>query len=119
MRGGLYAVVVWAALAGAVAAGGFVTGLDAVPLMDGLTEDASAALVFDTPDGRIVEARATGPVRRAAVRTFYAAALPQLGWRRRSDLLYLREGERLTITLVGGDGDLAVVFALRPDAPSP
>ena len=57
----------------------FVAGIDDLPLAPGL-EEAPGAVVFDKPDGRIVEADAGGRVPAAAVRAFYRAVLPAFGW---------------------------------------
>ena len=59
----------------------FVAGLEDLPLMPGLDAVREAGVWFDTPQGRIVEAYATGPVTRGAIEAFYAETLPQLGWR--------------------------------------
>ena len=93
----------------------FVGGIEDLPLMAGLVEDAAAGLVFDKPEGRIVEAVAAGPLERAAVDAFYAAALAQLGWRPSGDGAYTREGEALRITVSGEDGAVSVQFSLTPD----
>jgi len=93
----------------------FVAGIGDLPLMSGLSEVAGAGIVFDTPAGRIVEAYAEGALERTAVARFYAATLPQLGWRARGDNIYVREGERLGLVFLGGDGDLIVRFTLEPD----
>ena len=96
-------------------AGGFVAGIEDLPLMAGLVEDSAAALVFDKPEGRIVEALARGPLERAAVKAFYAATLAELGWRPSDDGSYTREGEALRITISGEDGAVTVHFSLTPD----
>src|SRR3546814_3202631 len=83
------------------AAEAFLSVADDIPLMSGLTENTDAATVFDKPAGRIVTAEAGGPVTIAAVRAFYAATLPQLGWlpdgdnRWRPDAEQDRKGKRL------------------------
>ena len=61
--------------------GAFVEGIDDLPLMPGLVGMADQSLVFDKPDGRIVQAVATGRVQASAVRSFYADTAPQLGWK--------------------------------------
>ncbi len=94
---------------------GFVGGIEDLPLMAGLVEDAAAGLVFDKPEGRIVEAVATGTLERAAVDAFYAATLAELGWRPSGDGAYKREGEALRITVSGEDGAVTVHFSLIPD----
>ena len=92
----------------------FVAGTEDVPLMPGLAPVAGSALAFDKPQGRIVEAQASGKVTRAAVHQFYAATLPQLGWKPAGADAWRREGETLRLDFHGRDGDLAVGFTLSP-----
>lgn len=100
--------------AGAAAA--FLSVIDDVPLMAGLAERRERALVFDKPEGRIVETVAEGRLTRAQVLNFYAATLPQLGWAVRGDGRFLREGEELALSFAAGpSGTLSVRFALSPD----
>jgi len=101
--------------AGAVrAADAFVTGTEDLPLMPGLAPVAGAGLVFDTPQGRIVEAYAKGSSGREAVLDFYAASLPQLGWQALGRTSYRREGETLRLELYPEGGALTVRFYLSP-----
>jgi hypothetical protein len=93
----------------------FVAEIPDLPLMPGLEEVPDAAVVFDKPAGRIVEAYAEGAVTRAAVAAFYARTLPQLGWRALGPEGYSREGERLSVVLLGVDGDLVVRFTIEPE----
>ncbi len=84
--------------------------------MGGLIEDGDAGLgVPDKPEGRIVEAYATGEATASAVRAFYAATLVQLGWQPTDDGAYLRDNETLLITISGVDGALIVQFSLSPN----
>jgi hypothetical protein len=92
----------------------FVAGTEDVPLMPGLTPVAGSALAFDKPQGRIVEAQASGNVTRAAAHQFYAASLPQLGWKPAGANAWRREGETLRLDFHGRDGDLTVGFTLSP-----
>ena len=86
--------------------------------MPGLEEDAAGRMVFDTAAGRIVEAYASGAVSRAQVLDFYAATLPQLGWRREGETAFLREDEILVLEFSAGKAGpapaLTVRFALSP-----
>ncbi len=93
---------------------GFVSGVEDLPLMAGLTEDTVAGLVFDKPSGRIVEAFASGAVSRDAVIGFYAETLPQLGCRPAGDTAFAREDELLRRESSGEDGALTVRFSLSP-----
>ncbi len=96
----------------------FVGGIEDLPLMPGLEEDAAGRMVFDTAAGRIVEAYASGAVSRAQVLDFYAATLPQLGWRREGETAFLREDEMLVLEFSAGKAGpapaLTVRFALSP-----
>ncbi len=78
-------------------ASAFVTTIEDLPLMPGLSEDVAAGVAFDSPAGRIVEAYATGNVDRSRVLEFYAAALPQLGWRQDGAGVFVREHEILKV----------------------
>ena len=112
----------WADVPAADAAGqgtvAFVGGIEDLPLMPGLEEDAAGRMVFDTAAGRIVEAYASGAVSRAQVLDFYAATLPQLGWRREGEAAFLREDEILVLEFSAGKAGpapaLTVRFALSP-----
>ncbi|HYB58235.1 MAG TPA: hypothetical protein VEK12_18910 [Alphaproteobacteria bacterium] len=96
------------------AAEAFVTGTEDVPLMPGLAIVDGAGVVFDTPQGRIVEAYAKGKAQRDAVLDFYAATLPQLGWQALSRTSYRREGEILRLELYEEGGGLTLRFYLSP-----
>jgi hypothetical protein len=125
LSAGLISVLTLALMLGApalsqeapVPAGGFVPGVADLPLMEGLEADPNATLVFDKPEGRIVEAAATGAVSPEAVIAFYAATLPQLGWLREGPALYTREGEVLRITIEPAPrpgAPLRLIFAIEP-----
>lgn len=92
----------------------FVAGTEDVPLMPGLAPLDGSSLVFDKPQGRIVEAQAAGRVNRSAVRAFYAQTLPQLGWTATGANAWRREDEVLRLDFKGHDGDLTVGFTLSP-----
>ncbi len=96
----------------------FVAGTEDVPLMPGLQPVATGALIFDKPEGRIVEAETRGKLARGTVQAFYAAALPQLGWIAAGANRWRREGEILRLDFRGRDGDLIVGFTLSPQRES-
>ena len=93
---------------------GFLAGTEDVPLMPGLHNEPNTLVVFDKPQGRIVEAEARGKVTRAAVEKFYAASLPELGWKADGLDGWQRDEEELRIDFKGHDGDLRVAFSLAP-----
>jgi len=100
--------------AAAARADSFVAGTEDVPLMQGLVPVESGALVFDKPEGRIVEAQAHGKLERGAVRDFYRSTLPQLGWKALAGNAWRREEEMLRVEIRGRDGDVTVGFTLSP-----
>jgi len=106
-----------AGTAGAADGAGFVKGIDDLPLMAGLVEEPGSALVFDSPSGRIVETEAAGAVSRAEVLAFYAATLPELGWRRQGETAFARERETLRLEIAETAGGVVVRFVLAPAAP--
>ncbi|MDA1090808.1 MAG: hypothetical protein O3A85_10925 [Proteobacteria bacterium] len=122
------AAIVIALLAGAVAAipagpslaqeaGLFFKDIDDLPLMPGLVEDAGSGTTFDSAQGRLVEAYATGPVSEGEVMAFYDKTLPQLGWQRIDVGVFRRESEILKLEFPGGPGaatPLTVGFRLMP-----
>lgn len=110
----LFLIVGLIVLAAAGRAEQFLAGLEDVPVMPGIEVVGNAGVAFDSPAGRIVEAYAAGAVTRDAVRSYYRSTLPQLGWTRTGPLVFSREGERLTIELLGQSATLTVRFELGP-----
>jgi hypothetical protein len=92
----------------------FVAGTEDLPLMPGLKPLANSNVIFDKPEGRIVEARAMGATTRAKVEAFYAASLPALGWKPAGRDQWQRDAERLKIDFADTKGELAVGFTLSP-----
>lgn len=98
------------------AGGGFLSGAEDVPLPPPLSEAPSSGMVFDSPQGRIVDADATGDMTEAELIAFYAQTLPQLGWTRISDTEYRSETETLRLTLrPGKKSGLTVHYNLTPN----
>jgi hypothetical protein len=98
----------------AFAEGNFVPGTEDLPLMPGLAAVAGSEIVFDKPEGRIVEAQASGKVKRDAVQKFYGDTLPGLGWTASGPQRWRREAEALAIDIKGRDGAVTVGFTLTP-----
>ena len=82
-----------------------MSGFEDLPLMDGLKQSEDAAVSFDSPGGRILEAYAQSErIEKQKVMEFYDKTLPQLGWTRlkKKKNSYTREGEELTISVDDG-----------------
>ncbi len=104
-----------ALVVGALVADAFVDGFDDLPLMPSLRQDPGGTVVFDSPYGRVAEARASGPATAAAILDFYRSVLPQMGWR--PDATpghWRREGETLTIDITPAGGASSVRFQVAP-----
>lgn len=105
--------------------GALLDDLD-LPLMDGLVENREAALLFDSPDGRIINAEASGALKANEVNNFYRMVLPSLGWKMNISksncedgaqycLFADREKESLTLNVIENTSGLKVLFALSPN----
>ena len=94
--------------------GGFLAAIQDVPLMAELTEDRAAALDFDKPDGRLIEAYAYGAVSVEDASGFYLAVMPEFGWQIVEGLVFSREGEMLRIEFITEKRSLVVRFVLSP-----
>ena len=87
---------------------------------DGRIERAGrCGVVFDKPDGRIIERYASGPLTADSVYAFYSETLPQLGWQARPDkrakhLVFEREGESLDIEFKKVGSELVARFSVAP-----
>jgi hypothetical protein len=115
-RGAAACVAIFTAFipTGAEATDGFLSRLEDLPLVPGLSEDTRAGVSFDTADGRIVEAFARGKLTERQVLDFYRETLPQLGWTPESPTEYRRGGERLRIALTPDAQGLVVRYSLSP-----
>ena len=96
---------------------GFFRGAEDLPLMPGMTEMEGDGVVFDQPEGRVVQVTAQAPMGSGgAVAAFYEQTLPQFGWQKEgAGNAYVRDKERLTIEYgaVTG-GPLPVRFTIKP-----
>ncbi len=108
-------LVALAAPLAAAADRAFLTAIDDLPLAPGLIENPSAGVMFDTPQGRIVEAIADGATTAEAVSAFYIETLPELGWTQRTASAFAREDELLRLDMQPGGRGLVVRFMLQPE----
>jgi hypothetical protein len=98
----------------------FIKDIEDLPLMPGLEEEVGSGTAFDTAQGRLVVAYATGHVSEGGVMAFYEKTLPQLGWRQVDIGVFQRENEILKLEFPGGPGaapPLTVGFRLMPAVP--
>jgi hypothetical protein len=101
----LLLITVFSLNAHAVGSPQFFSSIPDMPLMDGLTELTDQTIVFDKPEGRIVESVALIDGQAPdSVLQFYDETLPQLGWTRIADLSFRRENEVLKMSVEGNEG---------------
>ena len=112
---GLVMAVMPIALEHPVAQAVFFSNVEDLPLMSGLREVVDEGMVFDKPEGRIVEAIAIGAVSREAIATFYNTTLPELGWQQNGSDTFSRSGEVLRYRLGVVDGETSIRFSIAPD----
>ncbi len=94
----------------------YLSAANDLPLAEGLVEAKEKATIFDSPIGRIVTAYAHGNLAIAAVRDFYAASLPQLGWEETENGNWRRQGQSLKIDILGPEkGPVDVTFTLSSE----
>ena len=114
---GLGLALAWGA--SQVIAGSFLGEIDDLPLMPGLTPLQNTGVVFDSPQGRIVEVYTAGKVTRPEVISFYAESLPQLGWVVQDvgneGAAWRRENEVLRLMFSGTGPIVTVHFSLAPE----
>jgi hypothetical protein len=93
----------------------FLQDINDIPLMPGLYEVPEEGVVFDKPEGRIVEAEAaTDSIQGVDIIEFYSSALPQLGWVPEGPDSFVRQGERLRITVGERGAGRTVHFTVMP-----
>jgi hypothetical protein len=92
----------------------FLSVIEDIPLMPGLVEDETRAIVFDAAQGRLAETYAQGRLSAKAVREFYGETLPALGWHEEGESRWIREGEALTLEIRDGPNGIDARFSLSP-----
>lgn len=104
----------------AASAKGFSSAIEDLPIMDGMSEKTDKIVVFDTPEGRIVETTLETSRGNIQVFTYYRQTLQQLGWVSigGSDKAFRRENEMMTIDMYENPetGTYDVTFKIAPHA---
>ena len=98
----LFAFLFLSFITAAQAATQYSAAIEDLPLMPDMTEDKSSVVIFDAPEGRIIETNAKTGSGAAEVSAWYNAALPPLGWQPTSALSFRRDREKLVINIDKG-----------------
>jgi len=99
----------------------FVDELENVPLPTSFIQNKEKSLVFDTPEGRIIEIYTKGRGDKQSVIDFYTESMPNLGWKIAKNhnskvaLRYIKDGEKLDIKISNAEKyNLNLTFELSP-----
>jgi hypothetical protein len=95
----------------------FLSNIEDLPLMAGLTEEKDSAILFESSSGRIAESIAVGKISERDVSKFYKETLPQFGWNTDSVNWFWREEEILSLrfSLINEEnGTIRVHFKIVP-----
>ncbi len=103
------------AAAGDARAADYLKGHEDLPLLAGLVQDRDSVMVFDTPQGRVVETYAQTQKTKADVLAAYAEALPQMGWTKKSAGKFVRDGETLVFEVVQKGPPLVMRILMTAD----
>jgi hypothetical protein len=113
LAGALLLLLNVSALAAETAYSGVIEDL---PLMTGMTEKAADAVIFDKPGGRIVETEAETSSPMEEIERFYTETLPPLGWKKLAPTSFVRDNEKLVLSLERKGTIILVHFTLTPAA---
>ncbi|MGH1404302.1 MAG: hypothetical protein ACRBDL_08660 [Alphaproteobacteria bacterium] len=93
----------------------FFSALPDIPLMEGMGELEERVVIYDKPEGRIIEAVAVlNELSRDEVLQFYRMTLPQFGWGVIKDTRFFRRNEFLDISFEDVQGKDAIRILIRP-----
>lgn len=95
----------------------YLVNLPDIPLTGDMVVQEDGGLLFDAPEGRVVEEVVLShSLTPEQVRDFYQSTLPHLGWMTRKSGVFVRNGERLTVTSRQVSCGLFVTFRLSPES---
>ena len=93
----------------------FVSGINGLPLMEGLVIVPDSHVVFETLNGRIIEIFAVGENSPSDISSFYSTTLKQLGWKENSNNEFWRDEDFLKIEISEDKvGQFIVRFSVTP-----
>lgn len=89
----------------------FLAGTSDIPVMNGLKINTSEQMDFDTPIGQVlilegISVKKTGN----EILNFYKNTLPQMGWEEKSEGIFIRQKDSLTISVLKNNNPAKVRF---------
>jgi len=126
----IFWLISWGGIFAAAAEEPLLSALD-IPLMPDYAEDDDSRVVFDTPEGRIIQIRVVGPIGAQKAFEFYQLVLPSLAWdqmpRKEIDtvtdgadckkrcLMMRRGGEILKMRVLEEKTQTVIYFSVNPE----
>lgn len=97
----------------------YVPGISDLPVPAGFVLVENSSSVFRSQAGRIIEASFQGSSTKPDIEEFYDLTLRALGWNRDEKLTYLREAEKLIITIhqkkIDNKNIMEIHFSISPN----
>ncbi|MCK5284708.1 MAG: hypothetical protein KAJ86_03885 [Alphaproteobacteria bacterium] len=95
--------------------GRFFVSLQDIPLMPGLVELADQTLVFDKPEGRIIEVVSyIQGISFDEIMSYYESVLPQFGWIKTGEKFFVRGDELLQMCFENHEGQVFLRITVMP-----
>ena len=93
----------------------FVPGTEDLPVYIGFKPVDANNVAYDSTSGRIVDASYfSTEVAKSDVQAYYTETLQQLGWSKKKQSEYIRDGERLKLSVTEKNGVTTLKFVIRP-----
>ncbi len=93
----------------------FFASMEDIPLKSGLTELIDQTMIYDKPEGRIIESIAHIDFGSDQdIMLYYKQSLPQLGWSPKKDGSYIRNNEHLKMKFENFDGERFFRLMIEP-----
>ena len=98
---------------------GVTEHIEGFPIMEGLAESMTKIVMFDKPEGRIIESEVAGPGTAGAAKEFYNESLSQIGWNLQPNgdeniLKFVKEGELLSLEFSASKNFVVINISLAP-----
>lgn len=93
----------------------FILGMEDIPIFKKMENLENGLVVFDTNNGRFVSNEIFGKVNLTEAKDFYKKILPNLGWQKKSDNLYSRDNELLSIKFFEKNKISYIYFSISPN----
>ncbi len=93
----------------------YVPGTEDLPVYSGFKPVDTNNIAYGSANGRIIDANyISSDANPEDVRLYYKETLAQLGWNSKKPSTYIRDGERLNLSITEKKGVTFLKFIIRP-----